>query len=78
MSGICVKMNGDKCAMDFCDFWNHAELCCSSALESRKRVELLDMILEKAQKLLCKVQDEKELERVIKELNIVNVSNTIQ
>lgn len=78
MSGVCVKMNGAKCAEDYCDYWDHGELCCSSALESRKHVELLDMMLEKAQELLNKVQDRKELERVIKELNIVDVSNTIQ
>jgi len=78
MSGICPKMNGAKCAMNQCEFWNIDELACSIALESHKRVELLNVLIEKAEKLAGDVRDKDELKALIKEFNIVDLVEAIQ
>ena len=75
---ICPKMNGKKCAAIYCDFWDHEEQICSLALESRKRVELLNAILEKAEELLMDVKEKEDLAKIVQELNIINVSKTLQ
>jgi hypothetical protein len=71
-------MNGNKCATEYCDYWDHEEQKCSLALESSKRVELLDMVLEKANELLMNAKEKEDLMKVVKELNIVSMSKTIQ
>jgi len=71
-------MQGAQCAMEYCDFWNSWEQGCSLALESHKRVELLDMMLSKAKELLMDVKEKEALMKVIKELNVVATNNTIQ
>jgi len=78
MSGICPKMSGAQCAMKYCDLWNDWEQRCSEALESRKRVEILNMILDKAEELLADAKEKEDIEKVVRELNIINVGNTIQ
>jgi hypothetical protein len=75
---ICPHMNGKKCATEYCDYWNHEEQRCSLALESSKRVELLDMVLEKANELLMDVKEKEALMKIVKELNIVSASKTLQ
>lgn len=78
MSGICVKMGGKKCAMEYCDFWNHEEQICSLALESRKRIETLNIVLKKAEKVLMDAKEEEDLMTIIKDLNIITVSKAMQ
>ena len=78
MAGICPHMNGSQCAMEYCDYWNKWEQGCSLALESHKRVELLNMVLNKAEELLMSVKEKEALMKVVKELNIVATSNTMQ
>ena len=78
MTGICPRMNGKKCAMEYCDFWNHEEQICSLALESNKRVEILTAILNKAEELALNAADGKELMELTKELIVVAGSKTIQ
>lgn len=78
MAGICPHMNGDKCAMEYCDLWNSWEQGCSLALESHKRVKILNMVLEKAEELLMGVKEKEELTKIVKELNIVAVNKTMQ
>jgi len=78
MSGICPKMNGKKCAENYCEFWDHDELACTLALESRKRVELLNLLLDKAEELADDVKDKEHLKELIKELNVVNTISTVQ
>jgi len=78
MSGICPKMNGSLCAMGHCDLWNDWEQKCSTALESRKRVEILNKILEKTEELLADAKEKEDIEKIVRELNIVDVGNTIQ
>lgn len=78
MSGICVKMDGKKCAMEYCDFWNHEEQICSLALESRKRIEVLNIALRKAEKILMDAKEEEDLMTIIKDLNIITVSKAMQ
>jgi hypothetical protein len=75
---ICPHMNGKKCAAIYCDYWNHEEQRCSLALESHKRVELLDTILEKAEELLMNAKEKEDLAKIVKELNIISVSKTLQ
>lgn len=77
MSGICVYMNGDRCAMNYCDMWNNEYQSCSKALESHRRVEILTTILERADDLVAKAQDKEELMRIVKDLNVIRPSNTI-
>lgn len=78
MSSICPHMNGSKCAMEYCDYWNHLEQGCSLALESHKRVDILNMVLKKAEELLLDVKDKEDLMEIVKKLNIVAVSKTLQ
>ena len=78
MSGICPRMNGAQCAMNQCEWWNHDELACSTALESCKRVELLNLLIDKVEKLADDVEDKERLKKIIGELNIINPVSTIQ
>ena len=78
MSGICPKMNGMKCALAYCDYWNDHEQSCSAALESHKRVEVLNLILERLEELLVDVKDKESLRKLVSELNIINPISTIQ
>lgn len=78
MTGICPHMNGDKCAMEYCDYWNSWEQGCSLALESHKRVEVLNMVLSKAEELLMDAKEKEALIEIVKKLNIVATNNTIQ
>jgi len=76
--GICPHMKGEKCAERYCDYWNPEEQRCSLALESQKRVELLDMVLEKAEKMLMNAKDKEDLVKLIQKFNLVSASKTIQ
>ena len=78
MAGICPHMQGAKCAMEHCDYWNSWEQGCSLALESHKRVELLNMVLGKAEELLMDVKEKEALIEIVKDLNIVVTNNTVQ
>jgi hypothetical protein len=78
MSGICPKMNGAQCAESYCEYWDHDELSCSTALESRKRVELLNLLIEKAEELINDTKSKEDLIKTINELNIVSPISTIQ
>jgi len=71
-------MDGKKCAMEYCDFWNHEEQMCSLALESHKRVEILKTISEKAEELALNAKDSKDLMELTKELIMVTASKTMQ
>lgn len=75
---ICPHMRGSTCAFEYCDYWDLKEQSCSLALESHKRVELLNMVLERYKELLLEAKDKDELMDVIKDLNILSVSNTLQ
>ena len=75
---ICPQMNGKKCATIYCDFWDNEEQSCSLALESRKRVELLDAVLKKAEKLLMNAKEKEDLAKIVQEFNIISVSKTLQ
>jgi hypothetical protein len=76
--GVCVKMNGSQCAMQYCDYWDSDEQMCAAALEAHRRAELLGMILAKARELLEDVEDKEKLMQVVKELNIIDPVSTIQ
>jgi hypothetical protein len=67
MSGICVKMNGAKCAEEYCDYWNREEQICTDALIAKLRVELLKTLLKK------KTTPKKELEKALKDMNLALV-----
>lgn len=75
---ICPHMKGSKCAEKYCDYWDDGEQRCSLALESHKRIEILNMILKRVEELLMDAKDEEGLLKLIQELNIVSVSKTIQ
>lgn len=75
--GICVYMKGDKCATNYCDLWNNEHQSCSKALESHRRVEILTMVLTKAEELVMEVKEKDDLMKVVRELNIVEVSKSI-
>ena len=76
-SGICVAMKGDKCALNYCDLWNPEHQMCSKALESHRRVEILTMILAKAEDLVMKVKEKDDLMRIVRDLNVIDVGKTI-
>ena len=78
MASICAQMDGKKCAMEYCDFWDREEQMCSLALESHKRVEILKTILTKAEELALNAKDGKELMELTKELIMIAGSKTIQ
>ena len=75
--GICVYMKGEKCALNYCDLWNNEHQMCAKALEAHKRVEILTMILAKAEELVMKSKEKEDLMKAVRELNIVNVSSSI-
>jgi hypothetical protein len=75
---ICPSMDGKKCATTYCDYWDHEEQRCSLALESHKRVELLNAVLEKAEELLMNAKEKEDLAKIVKEFNIISVSKTLQ
>ncbi len=77
MEGICVYMGGSQCAENYCDMWNNEHQSCSKALESHRRVEILTMILERADDLVANAKDKEELMKVVKDLNIVKSNGTI-
>lgn len=78
MDNVCPKMNGSKCAMEYCDFWNLDEQKCSVALESHKRVELMNTLLKHVDELRFVAEDKGRLEELIKKLNIVNPVSIMQ
>lgn len=41
---LCKFHEMDKCAMQYCDFWNESRQTCSLALEIHARVELLERV----------------------------------
>jgi len=50
---LCRFNNMEKCAQQYCDFWNNKEKMCTIALEIHNKVELLqhlNTILEKLEK----------------------------
>jgi ABC-type uncharacterized transport system ATPase component len=71
-------MNGKKCAMEYCDFWDHKKQICSLALESRRRSEIFRIILSKANKLALDAKDSEELMKLTQELIIVAGTKTLQ
>ncbi len=75
---ICVHMDGKKCALIYCDYWNDQEQRCSLALESHKRVEMLDTLLEKTKSISMDIKEKEGLKKLVKELNIITPVNTIQ
>lgn len=38
---VCKFSNMDKCAKQYCDFWNNKEHACALALEAHEKVKLL-------------------------------------
>ena len=78
MSGICPSMNGKKCAMEYCDFWDREEQICSLALESRRRAKIFRTILNKAKELTLDAKNSEDLMELTKELILVAGSKTIQ
>jgi hypothetical protein len=66
-------MDGKKCAMEYCDYWNYEEQMCSLALESIKRVEILNMALKNAN---TKSRD--ELTELIRKISGTNINRTLQ
>ena len=38
-TGICIHMSGDKCAMEYCDYWNIEKQKCGRALLIEKQIE---------------------------------------
>ena len=44
-NGICTKMNGSKCAEEYCDFWNVESQKCNDALLKEKELELVKHII---------------------------------
>ena len=78
MASICAQMDGKKCAMEYCDFWDSEEQMCSLALESHKRVEILKTILARAKELVLNAKDEKELTALTKKLVMIAGSKIIQ
>lgn len=49
---VCKFQNMNKCAMQYCDFWNQEQKSCALALEVHERVELL----ERVNKILKKIE----------------------
>jgi hypothetical protein len=70
-------MKGDKCALNYCDFWNDEAQACSLALESHKRVEILTIILAKAAELVADAKEKEDLMKIIRDLNIIEMSKSI-
>ncbi len=54
---ICKDMNGNKCAMEYCDFWNDKLQICNLALESKLNV---DVAARKLKKIRAKTTKNKE------------------
>ena len=64
--------------MNYCEYWDYDELACSTALESRKRVELLSLLIEKAKEIVKNADGKEDIIKMIRELNIVNPIGTMQ
>ena len=75
---ICPRMDGKKCASIYCDLWNDEEQTCSLALESHKRVKILDNILDRTEKLTTNTKEKEDLARVMQGFNVVNINRTLQ
>jgi len=59
MAGICPHMQGAKCAMEYCDYWNSLEQGCSLALESHKRTKILNLVLNKVEEVFMSAKEKK-------------------
>lgn len=75
---ICIHMNGSKCAMEYCDYWDLEEQRCSLALESHKRVESMNALLDEIKKEKDSNKMKQKIENIIKQYNIVPTSAKMQ
>lgn len=78
MSGICVHMNGAKCALEYCDYYNGASQKCTLALESKMKVELLSARIKEAREKASKEKKLKSAKGYMAERNIVKQVKTLQ
>ena len=75
-NNVCPKMNGAKCAGDWCDFWDHEKQECSEATESKMRCEMMELVLERLKELLYQTKDKEDVMRIAREMNIVPSGTT--
>jgi hypothetical protein len=68
---ICIKLNGNKCAESYCDFWHLEKKKCSLAVESELRAEILQVIADKVEALIEKAENIEELSKIMDKLNVV-------
>jgi len=69
--GVCIHMNGAKCAGNYCDYWNSEKQICSLSLESKLKVELFEERIRLINKEKEKIKNKNALKKFKKKFNIV-------
>lgn len=76
-NNICPKMNGQKCAGNYCDLWDDEEQMCLEALEVSIRVEILKRKLRETESQEEEVRTQEEIEEFKRKRNVVEGSKAI-
>lgn len=75
---ICPHMNGEKCAMEYCDYWDRYRQKCSKAIECKLNVELLAKRVKKNREKDAEEKREQEVKDKMVRRNVVVPSRTVQ
>lgn len=74
---VCPRMNGAKCAGDWCDLWDHENQKCLKAIEVELRVEILRRTVEITELQREEVETKQKVEKFKREKNVVDGSNMV-
>lgn len=78
--GICPIMNGNKCALNYCDFYEEEDQICSKASLTKKRLGLLKKVEIKLEELIDSAKDKDVFlaKLAALQLNLMGAPKTIQ
>lgn len=76
-NNICPKMNGQKCAGNYCDLWDDEDQRCLEAIEVSIRVDILKRKLREAESREEESRTQEEIEDFKLKKNVVESSKAI-
>jgi hypothetical protein len=75
---ICPHMNGEKCAGEYCDYYDRYRQKCSLAIECKLNVELLAKRVKKNRAVASQKKRDQEIRDYMTKKNIVPTRRTVQ
>lgn len=77
-TNICPHMNGNQCALEYCDYYNRHTQECSLATECKLNVELLVSRVKRNREKAAREKKRSEMKNIAAKRNIVSASKTMQ